>query len=98
MSWVFASVYISLRTDPTAEHVGVVQVRILSLDPEDVMSVLAVQAVPNVPDSLLMIDSTAADISGKGEDAAGAGGLFLNIGEATHKQCCCLDCCILHAL
>ena len=44
------------------------------------MSVLAVQAVPNVPDSLLLIDSTAADISGKGEDAAGAGGLYLNIG------------------
>ena len=44
------------------------------------MGVLAVQAVPNVPDSLLLIDSTAADISGKGADAAGAGGLFLNIG------------------
>ena len=56
------------------------QVRILTLDPEDVMGVLAVQAVPNVPDSLLLIDSTAAEISGKGEDAAGAGGLFLNIG------------------
>ncbi|CAL5225226.1 g8014 [Coccomyxa viridis] len=55
-------------------------VRILSLDPEDIMGVLAVQAVPNVPDSLLLIDSTAADISGKGADAAGAGGLFLNIG------------------
>ena len=57
------------------------QVRILSLDPEDVMGVLAVQAVPSVPDSLLLIDSTAADISGKGDDAAGAGGLFLNIGS-----------------
>ena len=64
------------------------QVRILTLDPEDVMGVLAVQAVPNVPDSLLLIDSTAAEISGKGEDAAGAGGLFLNIG-AHPPECNC---------
>jgi hypothetical protein len=92
---VFASFYLNLHTDFLAERMGVVQVRILSLAPEDVMSVLAVQAVPNVPDSLLLIDSTAADISGKGEDAAGAGGLFLNIGEATHQ---CLDCCTLHSL
>ena len=65
------------------------QVRILTLDPEDVMGVLAVQAVPNVPDSLLLIDSTAAEISGKGEDAAGAGGLFLNIGAHPPKCNCC---------
>jgi hypothetical protein len=51
------------------------QVRILSLDPEDMMSALAA-----VPESLLFIDSPAADIAGKGEDASGAGGLFLNIG------------------
>ncbi len=56
------------------------QVRILSLDPEDMMSALAVQMVNAVPESLLFIDSPAADIAGKGEDAAGAGGLFLNIG------------------
>ncbi len=65
------------------------QVRILTLDPEDVMGVLAVQAVPNVPDSLLLIDSTAAEISGKGEDAAGAGGLFLNIGAYPPECNCC---------
>ncbi len=56
------------------------QVRILSLDPEDMMSALAVQMVSAVPESLLFIDSPAADIAGKGEDASGAGGLFLNIG------------------
>ncbi|KAK9916752.1 hypothetical protein WJX75_006568 [Coccomyxa subellipsoidea] len=55
-------------------------VRILSLDPEDMMSALAVQMVSAVPESLLFIDSPAADIAGKGEDASGAGGLFLNIG------------------
>lgn len=53
------------------------------------MSVLAVQAVPNVPDSLLLIDSTAADISGTGEEAAGAGGLFLNIGASANQPSCC---------
>ena len=52
------------------------------------MSVLAVQAVPNVPDSLLLIDSTAADISGKGEGAEGAGGLFLNIGAPSKQHFC----------
>ena len=71
---------ILMKSDQVCINVYLLQVRILSLDPEDIMGVLAVQAVPNVPDSLLLIDSTAADISGKGDDAAGAGGLFLNIG------------------
>lgn len=35
------------------------QVRILSLDPDDLMTTLAVQAVPAVPESLLIIDSPA---------------------------------------
>ena len=60
------------------------QVRIMSLDPEDVMSVLALQAVQAVPESLLLIDSPAADIGGKAEDDTGAGALFLNIGAPLH--------------
>lgn len=60
---------------------GCLQVRIMSLDPEDVLGVLALQAVQTVPESLLLIDSPAADISAKGaENEGGAGALFLNIG------------------
>lgn len=33
------------------------QVRILSLDPDDCLATLAVQALPAVPESLLIIDS-----------------------------------------
>lgn len=73
-----------LKYDARYGQVGgacmLVQVRILSLDPEDMMSALAVQMVNAVPESLLFIDSPAADITGKGEDTTGAGGLFLNIG------------------
>lgn len=53
----------------------------MSLDPEDVLGVLALQAVQTVPESLLLIDSPAADIGGKGDEGeVGAGALFLNIG------------------
>jgi hypothetical protein len=79
-------------------------VRILSLDPEDMMSMLAVQAVSAVPDSLLLIDSPAADTAGKGEDEGGVGGLFLNIGarlspvsRAPAYGCnCCLTVAHMH--
>ena len=67
----------------------------MSLDPEDVMSVLALQAVQAVPESLLLIDSPAADIGGKAEDAVGAGALFLNIG-ACRCALLCQGCCSLH--
>ena len=53
------------------------QVRILSLDPEDVLGVLALQAVPAVPEALLLIDSPAADVGGKGGDDEGGAGRAL---------------------
>jgi hypothetical protein len=48
------------------------------------MSMLAVQAVTAVPESLLLVDTPASDAAGQGEDESGGGGLFLNIGSASH--------------
>lgn len=61
------------------EGAGRVQVRVLSLDPEDCMKVLAVQQVNATPDSLLLLDSPALGADGT-EEGAGAGALFLHIG------------------
>ena len=55
------------------------QVRVLSLDPEDCLKVLAVQQVNAAPDSLLLLDSPALGADGT-EEGAGAGALFLHIG------------------
>eukprot|EP00873_Tetraselmis_striata_P011542 jgi/Tetstr1/431806/TSEL_021301.t1 len=57
------------------------QVRILSLDPDDCLATLAVQALPAVPESLLIIDSPVTGDSMSEEDA-GAGSLFLHSGLA----------------
>ena len=51
------------------------QVRMLSLDPEDTLKVLAVQAIAAAPDSLLLLDTPAP-----GADDAAAGALFLHVG------------------
>ena len=56
------------------------QVRIISLDPEDTMKVLGVQAVQSTPESLLLLDSPAMGTSGS-EEGRGVGALFLHIGE-----------------
>lgn len=56
------------------------QVRIISLDPEDTMKVLGVQAVQSTPESLLLLDSPAMGTSGT-EEGRGVGALFLHIGE-----------------
>jgi len=55
------------------------QVRILGLDQENCLATLAVQAVPAVPASLLIIDSPGAGDTANEEDA-GAGSLFLHTG------------------
>ena len=55
------------------------QVRILSLDPEDALKVAAVQAVDATPESLLMLDSPEAE-SGADGTGAGAATLFLHTG------------------
>ena len=55
------------------------QVRIISLDPEDTMKVLGVQAVQSSPESLLLLDSPAMGTSGT-EEGRGVGALFLHIG------------------
>ena len=57
------------------------QVRVLSLDPEDCLKVLAVQQVNAAPDSLLLLDSPALGADGT-EEGAGAGALFLHIGPS----------------
>ena len=56
------------------------QVRIISLDPEDTMKVLGVQAVQSSPESLLLLDSPAMGTSGN-EEGRGVGALFLHIGQ-----------------
>lgn len=56
-------------------------VRIISLDPEDTMKVLGVQAVQSTPESLLLLDSPAVSTSGT-EEGKGVGALFLHIGLA----------------
>ena len=56
------------------------QVRIISLDPEDTMKVLGVQAVQSSPESLLLLDSPAMGTSGT-EEGRGVGALFLHIGQ-----------------
>ncbi|GAB4816845.1 hypothetical protein N2152v2_003891 [Parachlorella kessleri] len=56
-------------------------VRVLSLDPEDTMKVLATQAAPATPESVLLLDSPSAAVSGS-EEGAGAGALFLQVGLA----------------
>lgn len=69
----------SLRhVSPSAAH-GV-QVRIISLDPEDTMKVLGVQAVQSTPESLLLLDSPLVGASGT-EEGRGVGALFLHIGQ-----------------
>ena len=60
--------------------------RLLSLDPEDTLKVLAVQAVAAQPDSLLLIDSPALGTDGT-EEGAGAGSLFLHIGAPFYYFC-----------
>lgn len=57
-----------------------VQVRIISLDPEDTMKVLGVQAVQSTPESLLLLDSPLVGASGT-EEGRGVGALFLHIGQ-----------------
>ena len=54
--------------------------RIISLDPEDTMKVLGVQAVQATPESLLLLDSPAMGAGGT-EEGRGVGALFLHIGE-----------------
>lgn len=56
------------------------QVRIISLDPEDTMKVLGVQAVQSTPESLLLLDSPLVGASGT-EEGRGVGALFLHVGE-----------------
>ena len=56
------------------------QVRIISLDPDDLMKVLGVQAVQSTPESLLLLDSPSAGTSGT-EEGRGIGALFLHIGQ-----------------
>lgn len=56
------------------------QVRIISLDPEDTMKVLGVQAVQSTPESLLLLDSPLVGASGT-EEGRGVGALFLHIGQ-----------------
>ena len=56
------------------------QVRIISLDPEDTMKVLGVQAVQSTPESLLLLDSPLMGASGT-EEGRGVGALFLHIGQ-----------------
>lgn len=64
-------------------------IRLLSLDPESPLKVLAVQAAGATPESLLLVDSPAAAVGGAPGDAAasgegaGAGALFLHAGLAT---------------
>lgn len=53
--------------------------RIISLDPEDTMKVLGVQAVQSTPESLLLLDSPAMGAGGT-EEGRGVGALFLHIG------------------
>ena len=62
------------------------------------MSMLAVQAVSAVPESLLLIDSPAAEIAGRGDDEAGAGGLFLNIGAYPTTALLIIDVASGHSL
>jgi hypothetical protein len=42
--------------------------------------VLATQQVASIPDSLLLLESPAAGAGDDGQDATGAGSLFLHIG------------------
>lgn len=58
---------------------GGVQVRIISLEPEDTMKVLGVQAVQSSPESLLLLDSPAMG-AGATQEGRGVGALFLHIG------------------
>ena len=62
------------------------QVRIISLDPEDTMKVLGVQAVQSSPESLLLLDSPAMGTSGT-EEGRGVGALFLHIGQSSICLC-----------
>lgn len=66
------------KASPSAEHHA--QVRIISLDPEDTMKVLGVQAVQSTPESLLLLDSPLVGASGT-EEGRGVGALFLHIGQ-----------------
>lgn len=62
------------------------QVRMISLDPEDTMKVLGVQAVQSTPESLLLLDSPAMGTSGT-EEGRGVGALFLHIGQDLPSFC-----------
>jgi splicing factor 3B subunit 3 len=56
-------------------------VRLLSLDPGDSLRALATQAVGADPESVLLLDSPAAGRGGgAGDEGAGAGALFLQVG------------------
>ena len=60
------------------------QVRVLSLEPEDCLKVLAVQQVNAIPDSLLLLHSPTLGAD-PAEDTAGAGTLFLHIGDTSQQ-------------
>lgn len=53
--------------------------RVLSLEPEDCLKVLAVQQTDAIPDSLLLLYSPTMGLEGT-EDSGGTGTLFLHIG------------------
>ncbi|KAL4425697.1 hypothetical protein ABPG75_009713 [Micractinium tetrahymenae] len=54
-------------------------VRVLSLDPDSTLKVLATQAVGATPESVLLLDSPSAGKEGT-DEGAGAGALFLQVG------------------
>ena len=56
-------------------------VRLLSLDPGDALGGLALKTVAAIPESVLLLDSPATG-QGGGDEGAGAGALFLQIGLA----------------
>ena len=66
--------------------------RILSLDPEDTLKVLAVQALAAMPESLLLLDAPSAADGTNADASAASGSLFLHIGarillEAVQARC-----------
>lgn len=55
-------------------------VRIISLDPQDCLSPLSMQALPAAPESLCIIEMGGFDAKEEGHESSMASGLFLNIG------------------
>lgn len=53
-------------------------VRIISLDPSDCLSPLSLQALPDTPESLAIVEMGGGE--GTGRDSSGQGTLYLNIG------------------